>query len=100
MDPRYADAVSDLHTLHRRADLDNGTDYFVPEDKRLFDDPGQLRPIAICDVQVGVAHAANFNLDQNFAFRGFGNRNILNRKRRHEIAKYGSFHLLLSGNHD
>jgi hypothetical protein len=63
MDPRHADAVADIHTLPSRADLNNGTDHFVPEDERLFDDPSQLRPVAIGDMQVGVAHTANFNLD-------------------------------------
>src|ERR1700722_4919 len=67
MDPRHADAVSDLRTLHSRTDLNNRTDHFVPKNKRLLDDPSQLRPVAVRDMQVGVTHAANFHLDQNFA---------------------------------
>src|SRR3984957_9160205 len=67
MDPGHADAVSDLRTLHSRTDLNNRTDHFVPKNKRLLDDPSQLRPVAVRDMQVGVTHAANFHLDQNFA---------------------------------
>src|SRR5580700_6545286 len=96
MDPRHADAVADLHTLHIGADLDNVSHHFMPEDERFLDDPSQLRPIAIRHVQIGVAHSANFNLDQNFAFCGLGKRNILNCKRSLEVAKHSSFHLLPS----
>jgi hypothetical protein len=72
----------------------------VPEDEWPLDDPSQLRPVAIRHVQIGVAHTANLNLDENFALCGFGNRDILNRKWSLEVAEHGSFHLLPLGNHD
>src|SRR6202030_179641 len=97
MDPGHAYAIADLHTVHGRAGLHHRTDHFVPEDERFLDDPSQLRPVAIRDVQVGMAHAANFNPDQNFALCGFGKRNILNCKWSLEVAEHGSFHLLPSG---
>jgi hypothetical protein len=67
MDPGHADAVADIYTPHSRASFNNGTDHFVPEDERPFDDPSQLGPVAIRHVQIGVAHAANLDLDKNFA---------------------------------
>jgi hypothetical protein len=67
MDPGHADAVADLHAVHSRAGLNNSTDHFVPEDQRLLDNPSELRPVTVRDVQVGMAYAANFNFDQNFA---------------------------------
>src|ERR1700728_239539 len=97
MDPGHADAVTDIYTPHGRASLNNGTDHFVPEDERPFDDPSQLRPVAIRHVQIGVAHAANLDLDKNFAPGGFGNRDILNRKGGLEVAEHGSFHVLPLG---
>src|ERR1700722_3950591 len=94
MVPGHADAVADLHIVRSRTHLNNRTDHFVPQDQRLLDDCGQLRPVAIRDVQIGVAHAANFNLDQNFALCGVGKGYILNRKWSLEVAEHSSFHFL------
>jgi hypothetical protein len=100
MDPWHTDAVADIQTLNSRAHVNNGADHFVPEDKRLLDDPRQLRPVAVRDVQIGVAHAANLNLDQNFTCAGLGKSHILNREWSLEVAEHGSFHLLPLENHD
>jgi hypothetical protein len=51
-----------------------------------------LRPVAISDVKIGMADAARFHGNQNFARAGLGPRDICEHERRLEFLEDSSFH--------
>jgi hypothetical protein len=92
LDPWNTDALSDSDALNGGASLDYATDDFVAEDQRLFYDACELRPVAVGDVQIGVAHAADFDCDQNFIDIGRGTSYFLQTQRRFEFVQNCGLH--------
>ena len=83
--PRDTDAVADGDTLNGGATLDYAADDLVAEDERLFYNAGELGPVAIGNVEIGVAHATDFDLDQDFVVAGAGASDFLQCQRRFEL---------------
>jgi hypothetical protein len=50
------------------------------------------RPVTFNRVQVAVANAAGFDLDQHFAWAGFGAYHGFNSKACADLAEHGGFH--------
>jgi hypothetical protein len=64
----------------------------VPQDQRPFSDGNELRPIAISHMQIRMADAARFDLDQYFLRFGMWLRDVFDTQGRFELAKDGCFH--------
>ena len=79
--PRHADPVSDLdtfsHALHRGAPLHHAAYNLVPQNQGLLYDAGQLLPVAVSHVQIGMTDTANLHLDQDFVYANFRARYFL-----------------------
>ena len=70
--PRHADAVADIEAFGRRAFFGDDADDFMPGNDRQL----AVSEVAIDDVQIGAAHAAGANLDQQLIGRGLGKRQL------------------------
>ncbi len=92
MYPRNAYAVADLQTIDRGAFFYDAAGDFVPEDQGSLGDRNELRPIPIRHVQVRVADAARFQLDQNIVRARLRLLDLFYGQRRFEVAQDGGFH--------
>ena len=89
MQPRYADRIADFQVGHSRSECrDNAGSLMAGNEGWNW----LYRPIAGCRMQIGVADAARFHFDQNFARTRLWHRNILNRKGLAELCDDGGFH--------
>jgi hypothetical protein len=77
LDPRHSDALAYLYTLDCRASLYHPAYDLVAEDQRLLYNAGQLRPIAVGHVQIGMTDAANLYFDQDFVLGTLRPRHFL-----------------------
>ena len=71
VEPRHADSVALLDDRDAGAERDDAADRLVAGDERDF---GLQGPVAGRGVEIGVADAAGFGLDQNLT--GAGGRNV------------------------
>jgi hypothetical protein len=92
MHPRNTYAVADLQVIDRGAFLYHATGDFVPEDQGFLRDRNELRPIPIRHMQVRVADAARFHLDQNIVYSRLWLIDLFYAQRRFEFAQDGGFH--------
>ena len=90
--PRNAHAVADFQIFDRRAFFHDAACDFVSEDQRSFDDANELWPIAIGHVQIRMADATRFDLDQHFVRAGLRLRDLFDAQWRFEFAQDGGFH--------
>src|SRR5262249_45865357 len=93
VDPRHTDAVSGLQIANVRARFDNAARDFMAENQRGLHDFPELRPIAFGNVEIGVADATGFDLDQDFPGAGLGALHIFENKRLLWSVKYGGSHV-------
>jgi len=92
MNPRHSDLVAHLQVLNRRTLFDHPTGDFVAENQWSLYDCRQLRPIPIGDMQIGMAHAARFDLDQDFLGPRLRRVHFLHGQRLLEFMQNGGFH--------
>jgi len=95
--------VANLQMIDRGTFFYDPTGNFVPENQGSLGDRNESRPISISNVQVSVADATRFNLDQNIVCAGLWLVDFFQGQRRFEFAQDGSFHnvyLNESGMHD
>jgi hypothetical protein len=92
VNPRDAYAVSDFEVPYRRASLDHAAGDFVTQDQRLFDDSGQLHPVAVGHMQVRMTNPAGFDFDQYLIGVGLGPRNLFDGEGRLEFVEDGGSH--------
>src|SRR5271155_3036203 len=92
VEPGDADAVADLQIFDGCAFSHDAAGNFGTEDQRFFDDAHQLRPIGIGQMQIGMAHAAGFDFDQDFVRGGLGLLDLFDIQGRFEFAQDGGFH--------
>jgi len=64
-----------LHTLHSRPAPPRAYN-LVSQNQWLLYDSGKLFPVTVSHVQIGVAHAADFYLNQDFVRRRFRSRHV------------------------
>ncbi|MPN14723.1 hypothetical protein SDC9_162050 [bioreactor metagenome] len=87
--PRHADAVAFLDPGNARSHLGDIANAFMAGDER----QRRLdRPVAIGGVQIGMANAGGFDLDQNPARRNLGNGHLLDDQRLAVGMNDGRFH--------
>ncbi|KAF1852498.1 hypothetical protein Lal_00037231 [Lupinus albus] len=91
MQPGHADTVAFLDVLHARAQRGDVARAFVAGNER---GGGFDRPVAMGRVQVGMADAAGFELDQDLARTRRGDGHLFNRQGLAEFADDGRFHHL------
>ena len=100
MDPGDADAVAALKTLDIGRASDDPADDFVAENDGPFDEAGELAPIALGKMQIGVADAAGFDADEEFAGAGCGERPRLDPERPAVLVEDGGPHFFFgAGRH-
>jgi hypothetical protein len=85
MKPRHTNPIADFKVVYGRAFLDDSAGDFVPQNYWLFHDACQLGPVAISDVQIGVAHSAGFDLNKHVAIVKLRTLHIFHRQRLLEI---------------
>ena len=90
--PRNANAVADFQVIDRGALFYHATRDFVPENQGFLGDGNDLRPIAIGHVQIRVADATRFHLDQHFVGVWFRLSDLFDRQWPFEFAQDGCFH--------
>ena len=71
-EPRHADAVADGEALDARAERRDLADDLVAENERQLG----MRQLAVDDVQIGAAHAAGRDLDEDLVRPGHGHRKL------------------------
>ena len=87
--PRVADLVTDLEVVHTGTECDDGAVTLVAGDERGL----RLdRPIAVCGMQIGVAHAGGFQLHQGFTVAGGGQFEFGNLQRGAEFGDHRGTH--------
>ena len=89
VEPRHADSVALLDDRDARAQRDDTTDRFVAGNEREF---GLEGPVAVGGVEIGVADAAGFGLDQDLAGTGRRNVQLLEHQRLAELFDDGGVH--------
>ena len=92
VDPRNAYPVTNSQLVDGCAFLDDATDNLVAENQRLLHDPRELLPIAIGDMQIGVAHPAGFHGNEYFPGFRLWLVDFLNNEGLFEFVKYSSLH--------
>ncbi|HYY69175.1 MAG TPA: hypothetical protein VE734_05540 [Terriglobales bacterium] len=92
MDPRHTDSVADLQLTRRASLLDHAAHHFVTRNERPLHDAGQLFPIAAAHVQIGMAHAAGLDLNQDFFAGGLRPGDLLNDEGPFELVQDGRPH--------
>src|ERR1700731_2810212 len=90
--PRNTNAVSEFQMIDGCALFHNATGDFVPEDQWSFGDRNDLRPIAIGHVQIRMAHATRFHLDQHFLRVGLGPSDVFDSQLLFEFVQDGGLH--------
>ena len=88
MNPRHARAVAGLEVPDAVARFDNFPDNFMPENHWEL---GQA-PLAGHQVQVGVANAAGFDFDQDFARADLWDGHVFHGEFRARLMKHCGFH--------
>jgi hypothetical protein len=92
VNPGYADAVANLQIPHRCAFLHHAACDFMTRDQWFLYDSGQLDPIAVRHMHVGVANATRFHLDEDLIRAGNRSCDFFDRQSLLEIVEDGSFH--------
>jgi hypothetical protein len=93
MDPGNAHAVSDLKVLYPLASLNDTTGNFMAQDHRPFNDPRELYPVAVGNVQVGMAYPAGFDFDQHLIGARLRLGDLFDRKWLFEFVQDSGLHL-------
>jgi hypothetical protein len=89
--PGNADAVSLFEVLGPRAKRGNYSRAFVTRHERRR---RLHRPITVGGVQIRVANAACFDLDEGLTFLGFGDCQFIDDQRLPKLMNHRGFHLL------
>ena len=92
VNPRDTHSVIDLQLANGRALLDHAPGNLVAKNERLLDDSGQLHPVRIGNMQIGVAHPAGFYCDEDFTFLGSRPIDFLNGEGLFEFVEDSSLH--------
>jgi hypothetical protein len=92
VNPRYSNALADLQILHRRAFFDHNPGNFVAGDQSGLNDFGEVRPVPIDDVHIGMADTAGFYAYQDFASSRLRSADFFYRERLLEFMQDRSLH--------
>ena len=76
LQPGHAYPIANLDTLHLGSAFYHTADDFVSQNQWLLYDAGELRPIAIGQVEIGMTCARTTDFKQNLSRAGLGNRNF------------------------
>src|SRR5208337_1835791 len=77
LDPGHSHPFANVHTLDSRASLHHPAYDLVPQNQRFLYNAGQLRPVALGHVQIGMTDTANLYLDQHFVHAGLRDWHLL-----------------------
>src|SRR5579859_6607558 len=78
VNPWHANPVADFEFADARPNLNHLARNLMSHDKGQFGNAGELYPVALGNVQVRMADATSFHLDQNFVLAGDGALDFLN----------------------
>jgi hypothetical protein len=92
VDPGHSNSVAGPHPGDRSALVDDATYDFVSENEGLFDDWGELRPVTVGDVEIGVANSTSFHSHQNLSGGRLRVSCPLNDECLLEFVEYSSLH--------
>jgi hypothetical protein len=95
MNPRYAHSVAQSQIRNLRALFYHAACDFVTQDQWSLGDRHDLGPVAIRYVEIGVAYAARFHLDEHLVGLELGRGDLCHCQWRFEFTQDRCFHRLI-----